>query len=204
MSSVKAVEKVVIEPKPFDHQTKTIFGFWAYLMTDCVLFASLFATYAVLHNNTFGGPAGRQLFDMPYVLAETVILLTSSFTCGLAMLAVEKKQKMQTYAWFLCTMVLGLAFLAMELKEFHHLAVTGDSWHRSGFLSAYFTLVGTHGLHITVGLLWLIIMLVQLSRRGFTKGVIRRLTLFSMFWHFLDIIWIFIFTIVYMMGVLQR
>lgn len=204
MSSVKAVDNLALEPKPFDHQTRTIFGFWAYLMTDCILFAALFATYAVLHNNTYGGPSGRELFDMPYVLKETLVLLTSSFTCGLGIIAVEKRQKLQTYVWFIVTMLLGLTFLTMELKEFHHLAVTGDSWHRSGFLSSYFTLVGTHGLHITIGLLWMVIVLVQLGRRGFTKGVVRRLTLFSMFWHFLDIIWIFIFTIVYLMGALQR
>lgn len=181
---------------------KTLFGFWVYLMTDCVLFASLFATYAVLHANTFGGPGGRELFSAPFVLVETLILLTSSFTCGLGLLASRRRARRQLLFWFGLTFALGIAFLAMELTEFHHLAAEGNSWQRSGFLSAFFTLVGTHGLHITVGLLWLVVLLWQTLRRGFTEGVMRRLTLFSMFWHFLDVVWIFIFTIVYMMGVM--
>jgi cytochrome o ubiquinol oxidase subunit 3 len=182
---------------------KTNFGFWVYLMTDCILFGCLFATYIVLHNNTYGGPGGSELFDMPAILVETLILLTSSFTCGLAMLAVRQKKRTQSLLWFGFTFVLGVAFLIMELSEFGALIAEGNSWQRSGFLSAFFTLVGTHGLHITIGLLWLIVMGVQLLRHGFTDGVTRRFSLFSMFWHFLDIIWIFIFTFVYLMGELQ-
>lgn len=180
--------------------TKTAFGFWVYLMTDCILFATLFATYAVLHNNTFGGPAGHELFSLPYVLTETILLLTSSFTCGLAMLAMHRQDKKQVLLWLAITFGLGLAFVGMEIKEFAHLATEGNSWQRSGFLSAFFTLVGTHGLHITAGLLWVSVLAVHLIKRGFTRGTIRRLTLFSLFWHFLDIVWIFIFTIVYLMG----
>jgi cytochrome o ubiquinol oxidase subunit 3 len=181
----------------------TLLGFWIYLMTDCILFGSLFATYIVLHNNTFGGPGGDKLFDMPAILVETLLLLTSSFTCGLAMLAVRQRNVRQTLLWFGFTFVLGAIFLIMELTEFRHLALEGNSWQRSGFLSAFFTLVGTHGLHITIGLLWLSVMGWQLWKGGLTSNTVRRLTVFSMFWHFLDIIWIFIFTFVYLMGDLQ-
>lgn len=186
-----------------DSGDKTILGFWIYLMTDCLLFGSLFATYAVLHNNTFGGSAGGDLFSLPSVLAETLILLTSSFTCGLAMLAVNQRKRDQVIFWFGLTFILGAAFLGLELTEFSSLVANGNSWQRSGFLSSFFTLVGTHGLHISLGLLWMAVMMWQLLRRGFTEGVVRRLTLLSMFWHFLDIIWIFIFTIVYLFGAIR-
>ncbi|MGH7195987.1 MAG: cytochrome o ubiquinol oxidase subunit III [Candidatus Saccharimonadales bacterium] len=180
---------------------KTIFGFWAYIMTDCVLFASLFATYAVLHNNTFGGPGGAKLFDLHSVLAETLILLTSSFTCGLAILAVHKKAKRQVIFWLAITALLGLAFLGIEIHEFAGLYASGNSWRRSGFLSAFFTLVGTHGLHISVGLTWIGAMIIKVWRTGLTRATQRHLTMLSFFWHFLDIVWIFIFTVVYLLGV---
>lgn len=183
------------------HDSTTRLGFWIYLMTDCVLFATLFATYAVLRGNTYGGPSGADLFDMPFVLAETLILLTSSFTCGLAMLAVHRKSVRQVMIWMGVTFALGVAFLGLELSEFANLVGDGHSWQASAFLSAFFTLVGTHGLHITAGLLWIAVMLWQIRRRGLTANISRRLSLFSMFWHFLDVIWIFIFTIVYLMGV---
>ncbi len=181
--------------------SKSLLGFWIYLMTDCVLFASLFATFVVLRMNTFGGPGGEQIFSLNFVLAETLILLTSSFVCGLGMLAARAGQKRQVLLWFALTFVLGAAFLGLELNEFHHLAAEGNSWRRSGFLSGFFTLVGTHGLHITVGLLWMATLLRQVWKRGLSTPVVRRLTMLSMFWHFLDIIWIFIFTIVYLMGI---
>ena len=181
---------------------RTVVGFWIYLMTDCVLFASLFAVFAVLRNNTFGGPSGRELFNMPAVLAETLILLTSSFTCGVGILAARRGQKTQVFLWLGLTLVLGLAFLGLELSEFRHLVAEGNSWRRSGFLSAFFTLVATHGLHITVGLLWLVALLTRVGQRGVQgAATVRRLTLFSLFWHFLDVIWIFIFSIVYLLGV---
>lgn len=179
---------------------KNVFGFWVYLMTDCILFATLFVVYVVLHNNTFGGPSGQALFDMPFVLVETLILLTSSFTCGLAMLAARRHDKTGTLVWFGVTFLLGAAFLGLELSEFSNLVQEGHSWRTSGFLTAFFTLVGTHGLHITVGLLWMIALITQIVRQGFTGGNVRRLTMLSMFWHFLDVVWIFIFTIVYLMG----
>jgi cytochrome o ubiquinol oxidase subunit 3 len=193
MSEVASVQVDTIEGK-------TTFGFWVYIMTDCVLFASLFAVYAVLHNNTFGGPNGKVLFDLPYVLGETLILLTSSFTCGLAILSAERRDKNRVLFWFGATFLLGAAFLGLELHEFRHLVMANDSWRRSGFLSSYFTLVGTHGLHITVGLLWMAVMMVRVWKQNLTESSIRRLTLLSLFWHFLDIIWIFIFTIVYLFG----
>jgi len=179
---------------------KTMFGFWVYIMTDCVLFASLFAVFAVLRNNTFGGPAGRDLFSLPYVLGETMLLLTSSFTCGLAMLATQAKRQQQVIAWLGVTFLLGAGFLVMELSEFHRLALDGNSWQRSGFLSSFFTLVGTHGLHITVGLLWMGVLMLQVKQRGLRPATARRLNLLSLFWHFLDVVWIFIFTIVYLLG----
>ncbi|HUY85131.1 MAG TPA: cytochrome o ubiquinol oxidase subunit III [Candidatus Dormibacteraeota bacterium] len=183
------------------NDAKTVFGFWIYLMTDCVLFASLFAAFAVLRGNTFGGPAGNELFSLPFVLTETLILLTSSFTAGLGLLSARRGDRNRVLMFFGITMLLGIFFLTMELTEFHKLAVEGNSWRRSGFLSAFFTLVGTHGAHITTGLVWMAVMMVSVARRGLNSTTIKRLTMLSMFWHFLDIIWIFIFTIVYLMGV---
>jgi len=186
------------------HETQqdrnALFGFWIYLMTDCVLFASLFATYAVLHGNTNGGPTGQMLFSLPNVLLETIILLTSSFTVGLAMLAAHRNKVEQTLVWFGVTFVLGLAFLGLELHEFSTFVYAGNSWTSSAFLSSFFTLVGTHGLHITVGLLWMGVMMTKLVTVGLTRANLRRLSMLSLFWHFLDVIWIFIFTIVYLFG----
>lgn len=191
-----------VQPALDEHgeDAKTTFGFWVYIMTDCVLFASLFATFMVLRNSTYGGPSGEELFSLPFVLAETLILLTSSFTCGLALLAAHRAAKRQVLFWFGLTGLLGLAFLGLELSEFANLVHEGHSWLASAFLSAFFTLVGTHGLHITVGLLWMAVLMIQVSRQGLVRTTIRRLTLLSLFWHFLDIIWIFIFTIVYLLG----
>lgn len=182
---------------------KTLFGFWVYLMTDCVIFACLFATYAVLRTNTNGGPNGQELFSLPFVLAETLILLTSSFVCGLAMLAVYRRDKRQVLLWLAVTALLGLSFLTLEITEFRQLVIEGNSWRRSGFLSAFFTLVGTHGLHITIGLIWMITMMVKLARDGLKSSYVRKLTMLSLFWHFLDIVWIFIFSIVYLLGAVQ-
>ena len=181
---------------------KTKLGFWIYLMTDCVLFASLFATYAVLHGSTFGGPSSKDLFDLPFVLIETLLLLTSSFTVGLAILGLHQGSRKQVLVWLGVTFVLGVSFLVMELTEFAKLAGEGNSWSRSGFLSAFFTLVGTHGLHIATGLLFMLVTGYQVLMHGLKESISRRLTLLSLFWHFLDIIWIFIFTIVYLMGVI--
>lgn len=181
-------------------QERKTLGFWIYLMTDSVLFAGLFATFAVLRGNTFGGPSGAELFNLPFVLLETMILLVSSFTIGMALLGSARGFKKQTIFWLMITFALGAAFLTLELSEFSKLAAEGNSWQSSAFLSAYFTLVGTHGLHIAVGLLWLIVMIVRLWRFNFKKSDLGRLALFGMFWHFLDVIWIFVFSIVYLMG----
>lgn len=185
-----------------DADAKTIFGFWIYIMSDCILFATIFATYAVMHNSTYGGPGAKELFSLPYVLIETFILLTSSFTYGLAMLAANKKNKAQVIFWLAVTFILGLSFVIMELHEFANMVHDGNSWQRSGFLSAFFTLVGTHGLHVTCGLIWMINLIIQVMRHGVTSISIRKLTCLSLFWHFLDIVWIFVFTIVYLMGVI--
>lgn len=197
--SVAQAHHAEIDQEIYD---KTLFGFWIYLMTDCVLFATLFATYAVLHNGTFGGPTAQELFSARFALIETLILLTSSFTCGLAILAAQRQDKLKVMLGLGITFLLGLAFLTMELGEFSDFVKEGNSWQRSAFLSAFFTLVGSHGLHITCGLLWMAVMMVHVSMRGITLPTLRRLTCLSMFWHFLDIIWIFIFTIVYLMGVI--
>lgn len=204
---IKSVRESVIIPHTHHHAevqqevySKTLFGFWVYLMSDCVLFASLFATYAVLSNSTFGGPSGHDLFSLPFVLTETLILLTSSFTCGLATLVAYRQAKKQVIAWFGVTFLLGLAFLTMELTEFTRLVQEGNSWERSAFLSAFFTLVGTHGLHITVGLIWILVVMIQVAYREITWNTLRRLACLSLFWHFLDVVWIFIFTVVYLMG----
>lgn len=197
-------ESEVIEMEMGQYQAneeRPLFGFWVYLMTDLLLFATLFATYAVLHGNTFGGPSGAELFSPPYVLTETLLLLTSSFTCGIGAVMARSGKKQTSSLLFVATFILGLAFLILEVSEFRHLVSEGNSWTRSGFLSAFFTLVGTHGMHITVGLLWIATLLPKIWKNGFTENNLRRLTMFSMFWHFLDIIWIFIFSIVYMLGV---
>ena len=176
-----------------------VFGFWLYLMSDALIFASLFATYAVLHGNVFGGPGAKSLFHLPYVLAETLLLLTSSFTCGLGTLSLSRNSVRQTFVWFSATLLLGLSFLGLELRELYALTLAGHGPQASGFLSAYFTLVGTHGLHVAFGTLWILVMLVHMARSGLTEANVRRLTLLSLFWHFLDLIWIFIFTIVYLL-----
>jgi len=184
-----------------DSSEKTIFGFWVYLMTDCVMFGVLFAAYAVLHGNTNGGPSGRELFDLPYVLAETVILLTSSFACCLAGLAAGAKRKRQMLAWFGVTFLLGAAFLSMEISEYARLAASGNGWQRNAFLSSYFTLAGTHVLHIAAGLLWMAVLLPPLMfKRGISAVALKRITCLRMFWLFLNVVWIFVFTLVYLMG----
>ena len=183
---------------------KALFGFWAYLMTDVVLFASLFATYAVLRQGTYGGPDASELFEMPFVLVETLLLLTSSFTVGIALVGgLRGASKRFVLSWLALTGLLGLGFLGMELYEFNHLVQDGHGWQASAFLSAFFTLVGTHGAHITVGLIWLTVLVSQIVRHGLATHTLRRLAMFSLFWHFLDVVWIFIFTIVYMFGVLS-
>ncbi|ADW74953.1 MULTISPECIES: cytochrome o ubiquinol oxidase subunit III [Rahnella] len=177
-----------------------VFGFWIYLMSDCILFASLFATYAVLVNGTAGGPSGKDIFELPFVLVETFCLLFSSITYGFAMLGMNKGNKAAVNGWLFLTFLFGLGFIGMELYEFHHLIAEGYGPQRSGFLSGFFALVATHGLHVTCGLIWILTMMVQVSRRGLTEVNKTRLMCLSLFWHFLDVVWICVFTVVYLMG----
>ncbi len=177
---------------------RAMFGFWVYLMTDLLMFAILFACYAVLHNNTAGGPSGRELFELPLALTETIILLTSSFTIGIAMVSARLHKKTQTLIWMAITYVLGLAFLTIEISEFIKLFHDGHTLQSSAFLSSFFVLVGTHGLHITFGLIWMLTLMIFIFKRGLNGPLFRKLSMFSLFWHFLDIVWIFIFTVVYL------
>jgi cytochrome o ubiquinol oxidase subunit 3 len=181
---------------------KQALGFWLYLMSDLVIFAAIFATYAVLVNNTADGPSGKDFFHLPYVLAETMLLLFSSATCGMAMLALHEGRKDRVLAWFAITFILGLGFIVMEVNEFRHLIHEGHGPERSAFLSAFFTLVGTHGLHVASGLIWMAVMMGQIISKGLTIPVQSRLARLSMFWHFLDIVWVSVFTIVYLLGVM--
>ncbi len=183
--------------------SRGLFGFWVYIMSDCVLFASLFATYAVLRTSTHGGPTTYDLFNMPFVLTETLILLTSSFTYGLVSLySHHRASKWKLLSWLGVTFVLGVAFLLMEVTEFRNLILEGNGPDRSAFLSAFFTLLGTHGLHVFFGLLWMVSLFIQIVKHGIIPITVKKIATLGLFWHFLDIIWIFIFTIVYLMGVI--
>lgn len=184
-------------------RTPVSFGLWVYIMSDCVLFASLFAAYAVLHTETAGGPSAAMLFDHRVVLTETVILLASSFTCGMAVIAAYRRSRVGVWSMLLATLALGLAFLGLEISEFTRLIGSGAGPSTSAFLSSFFTLVGTHGLHIAVGCLWMLALLAFLLRRGVTETTARRLLYFSLFWHFLDVVWICIFSFVYLFGFLS-
>lgn len=180
---------------------KPVFAFWLYLMSDCVLFASLFAAYAVLGGATFGGPGARELAVLQFVFTETILLLTSSLTAGLALLAARRHKRTLALALLGMTFLLGAAFLAMEASEFAHLVAEGHGPQRSAFLSAFFTLVGTHGLHVALGLLWLVVVVVHLARAR--HGALQKLAAFALFWHFLDLVWVCIFTFVYLFGALS-
>lgn len=180
------------------HVTPTNIGFWIYLMSDCIIFGSLFATYAVLGYSYAGGPAPHDLFEPGFVAIETAALLFSSITFGMAMLAAEKGKLDETTRWLIITGVLGAVFLFMEVYEFRHLIHIGAGPDRSAFLSAFFALVGTHGLHVTFGTVWLITLIFQLRMHGLNAANMRRMSTLSMFWHFLDLIWIGVFSFVYL------
>jgi cytochrome o ubiquinol oxidase subunit 3 len=176
------------------------YGFWIFILSDMVMFSAFFATYAVLADATAGGPSGRQLFDLTNVAWETACLLLSSFACGLASLAAASRNALWYQVAMAATFVLGAGFIALELREFVGLAAQGDGPQRSAFLSAFFTLVGCHGVHVTAGLLWLLTMMAQVVAKGFRDDILRRILCFTLFWHALDIIWVAIFTVVYLLG----
>ncbi len=191
------------EHEHHDPVATKVFGFWIYIMSDCILFASLFATFAVLSNHYAGGPTGKDLFELNGVLLETFCLLISSVTYGFAMLAMNRGLKNQVLFWLGVTFIFGASFVGLELHEFHGLVMDGHSWAQSAFLSSFFTLVGTHGLHVTCGLIWMAVMMFHVQKNGLTTANTGRLMCLSLFWHFLDIVWICVFTFVYLMGVVQ-
>ncbi|KAB8038193.1 cytochrome o ubiquinol oxidase subunit III [Janthinobacterium aquaticum] len=183
-------------------ENSSLLGFWLYLMSDCLIFACLFATYAVLGRSYADGPTGAALFDLPLVAVNTAMLLLSSITYGFAMLAMQRKKLGSTLLWLGITGLFGVAFLSLEMYEFMHLIHEGAGPQRSAFLSSFFALVGTHGLHVFFGIIWLVTLMFQLKKHGLTPENGRRMMCLSLFWHFLDVIWIGVFTFVYLMGVL--
>jgi cytochrome o ubiquinol oxidase subunit 3 len=191
------------EPDPATKRVVVGYGFWIFLLSDIVMFAALFAAYAVLAHATAGGPSGMQLFNQRSVAIETGCLLASSYTCGLMSLAIGSRRYAVTYLAAVITFALGACFLALEVREFAGMFAVGAGPQRSAFLSAFFTLVGCHGLHVTAGLVWLVVMMGQVAIRGFHATVERRLLCFSLFWHALDIVWVWLFTVVYLMGVVS-
>jgi cytochrome o ubiquinol oxidase subunit III len=196
-------ELIASEAGPAAKRVVVGYGFWIFLLSDIVMFSAFFAGYAVLVHATAGGPSGVQLFNQRSVAIETVCLLASSYTCGLMSLAIDQRRYALTYLAALVTFVLGACFLALELREFGSMIAMGAGPQRSAFLSAFFTLVGCHGLHVTAGLVWLGVMMAQVAVRGLRETVERRLLCFSLFWHALDIVWVWLFTVVYLMGVLS-
>lgn len=183
-------------------QQGTLLGFWLYLMSDLLIFAVLFATHAVLGRSYAAGPSGADLFDLKLIAVNTGVLLVSSITYGMAMIAMQHRRQASVLRWLAVTGVLGLVFLGLEIYEFAHLLQLGAGPQRSAFLSSFFTLVGTHGLHVFFGCVWLVTLMVQVRKHGLTLANRRRLVCLSMFWHFLDVVWIGVFTFVYLMGVL--
>ena len=192
---------IVTESGPAPKRIVVAYGFWIFLLSDIVMFSALFASYAVLGRATAGGPTGAQLFNQVTVAIETACLLASSYTCGLMSMAISSRRRVGTYLGAVITFALGAAFLALEIREFAHMIAGGAGPQRSAFLSAFFALVGCHGLHVTVGLIWLAVMMAQVAIKGFVATVQRRLLCFALFWHTLDIIWVGLFTVVYLMGV---
>ncbi|CAM4328858.1 cytochrome o ubiquinol oxidase subunit III [Paenibacillus alkaliterrae] len=185
-----------------DQESMKTFGFWLFLITDVILFGTLFATFVVLRLNTDGGPTGAELIEMNGIIISTFILLTSSFTSGIAVLEMNKGNKRGLILWLAITALLGASFIYLEVTEFIHLVHEGANIGTSAYWSAFFTLVGTHGLHVSVGLVWMIALMLQLRRRGITPVTKRKVNIISLYWHFLDVVWIFVFTIVYLMGVM--
>jgi cytochrome o ubiquinol oxidase subunit 3 len=203
MSDGEAPVFYVVDEHDHPAGGSTMLGFWLYLMSDCLIFAMLFATFGVLGGNLAAGPGPKDLFDLKLVALNTAMLLLSSITYGFAMLEMMKGKVGPTQMWLAITAVFGIAFLSIEMYEFHHLLEEGAGPWRSAFLSSFFTLVGTHGLHVTFGTIWLFTLMVQVGRFGLIEANKRRLMCLSMFWHFLDVVWIGVFTFVYLLGVLR-
>lgn len=201
-----STETIVHDNHHEHHDTSdtTLFGFWIYIMSDCLLFATLFATYAVLAHNyaSGGGPEAKELFGLGFLFVETVFLLVSSFTFGMAMLGAHAKNMQNVRKWLTATFILGAAFLVMELYEFHHFAHEGATPQASGYWSAFYTLVATHGIHVFSGLVWMVLMTIHFKREGLSQKNITRLSCLSLFWHFLDIIWVCVFSFVYLAEVI--
>jgi cytochrome o ubiquinol oxidase subunit 3 len=193
------------DPNEHEHAGggSTMLGFWIYLMSDCLIFAVLFATYGVLGTSYAGGPTPRELFDLNLVAVNTAMLLFSSITYGFAMLEAQRKRIGATQAWLVVTALFGLAFVGIELYEFAHMMHEGATPQRSAFLSSFYALVATHGLHVSVGIIWIVILMMQVGKRGLTAANHRRLACLSLFWHFLDVIWIGVFTFVYLLSTLR-
>ena len=181
--------------------SKTIFGFWLYILTDFMLFATLFAAYAVLRDNTFGGPGGKELFDIPLVVNQSLVLLVSAFTIGIASTFAHRHKKEATIIWLLISFILGLIFLVMGYNDMVRITMSGNGMDRNAFTTAYFTLVGTHWFHLVFAILWVIVFLLPIFRFGIDDVSIKRITCLKMFWQFINVVWIFIFTIVYLVGV---
>lgn len=192
------------EIHPHDKRVVVGYGFWIWLISDIILFSAFFATYAVLSDNTAGGPSGRELFSVGTVAAETACLLLSSFTCGIAMIGAHGRNRRWYYTGMALTFVFGAVFLVVEVHEFSALVADGAGPSRSAFLSAFFALIGCHGLHVTAGMLWLLTMVAQVAAKGFREDIQRRLLCFSLFWHTLDIIWVALFSLVYLVGVATK
>ena len=197
------INRFYVEGEEPHVENGTMLGFWIYLMSDCLIFAVLFACYGVYGRSYAAGPSGADLFELPLVAVNTAMLLFSSITYGFAMLAMEKGLRRKTLLWLTITGLFGLVFLGLELYEFAHLIHIGAGPQRSAFLSSFFTLVGTHGLHVTFGIIWLVVLMTQVRRYGLTEANRRRLMCLSLFWHFLDVVWIGVFTFVYLLGVLR-
>lgn len=197
----KANKDVPLEYSRQDDVLK-ILGFWIFLATDLILFSCLFAEYQVMHTHVAGGPTESQLYDVPGFTAETLILLVSSFTCGVGAREMRRGHRGAVIGWLIVTMLLGASFIYLELGEFIRYATSGATLQRSGFLSSFFILVGTHGCHVSFGILWMLSILYQLARRGITPITARKVFIIGVYWHFLDIVWVFIFTVVYLQGVM--
>ncbi len=203
MSEALVIQEVVTKETERVVHHRTILGFWLYIMSDAILFASFFAAYGVLRDATFGGPTSKELFTLTYPLMETLFLLTSSFTAGLAGISAIHGKKWGVVISMIATFFLGLGFVVVEGTEFTEFVHAGYGWKVSAFLTSFYTLVGTHGTHVSIGLLWILFFIIETSVRGLTPSVLKRLACLRLFWHFLDVVWIFIFTVVYLMGVVS-